>query len=257
MKNGSDRFRKVFHSHPHRMRVLVGTSGYSYKEWKGPFYPKELAAGKFLRFYAEHFATVEINNTFYRMPTTKLLEGWAAEVPEGFQFSIKAPQRITHMAKLQNAGEMVDALVSTTGVLGPRLGPILFQLPPFLRKDVPRLTAFLDHLPKGLKIAFEFRHASWFDEEVWAALRSFDAALCVAEGETLESPMVATADWGYVRLRRGVYPDDVIAAWAEKILAQPWREALVYIKHDEGDAPRVAKRLIEALAGQSPVSLSR
>jgi uncharacterized protein YecE (DUF72 family) len=233
------------------MRILIGTSGYSYKEWKGPFYPTDLPATKFLRFYAEHFGTVEINNTFYRMPTAKLLEGWAAEVPEGFTFAIKAPQRITHAAKLQNAGEMVDALTGTASVLGPRLGPLLFQLPPFLRKDVPRLSAFLERVPKGPRIAFEFRHASWFDDEVWAALRAHDAALCVAEGETLESPLVATADWGYVRLRRGVYPDDVLASWAERILAQPWREAFVYIKHDEGDAPSVAKRLNEALAARS------
>jgi uncharacterized protein YecE (DUF72 family) len=229
------------------MRVLVGTSGYSYKEWKGPFYPADLAAAKFLRFYAEHFSTVEINNTFYRMPTGKLLEGWASEVPEGFSFAIKAPQRITHMAKLQGATEMVNALVTATNLLGPRLGPLLFQLPPFLKKDVPRLDAFLREVPKGPRVAFEFRHASWFDDEVWATLRAHGAALCVAEGESLESPLVATADWGYVRLRRDVYPDDVIASWASRIKSQPWSEAYVYIKHDEGDAPSVAKRLTAAL----------
>jgi len=229
------------------MRVLVGTSGYSYKEWKGPFYPADLPATKFLRFYAEHFPTVEINNTFYRMPTAKLLEGWASEVPEGFSFAIKAPQRITHMAKLQSATEMVNALVTTTNGLGPRLGPLLFQLPPFLKKDVPRLAAFLREVPKGPRVAFEFRHASWFDDEVWATLRAHRAALCVAEGETLESPLVATAEWGYVRLRRDVYPDDVIASWASRIKSQPWSEAYVYIKHDEGDAPSVARRLTAAL----------
>jgi uncharacterized protein YecE (DUF72 family) len=229
------------------MRVLVGTSGYSYKEWKGPFYPADLAATKFLRFYAEHFPTVEINNTFYRMPTAKLLEGWASEVPAGFSFAIKAPQRITHMAKLQSATEMVNALVTTTNLLGPRLGPLLFQLPPFLKKDVPRLDAFLREVPKGPRVAFEFRHASWFDDEVWATLRAHGAALCVAEGEALESPLVATAEWGYVRLRRDVYPDDVIASWAARIKSQPWTEAYVYIKHDEGDAPGVAKRLTAAL----------
>jgi uncharacterized protein YecE (DUF72 family) len=229
------------------MRVLVGTSGYSYKEWKGAFYPADLPAGKFLRFYAQHFGTVEINNTFYRMPTPKLIEGWAAEVPEEFSFAIKAPQRITHMAKLQNAGEMVDALARTASLLGSRLGPLLFQLPPFLRKDIPRLADFLDKAPKGPKVAFEFRHPSWFDDEVWATLRAHDAALCVAEGETLESPLVATAEWGYVRLRRGVYPDDVLSRWAGRIVAQPWRQAFVYIKHDDGDAPSVAKRLGDAI----------
>jgi uncharacterized protein YecE (DUF72 family) len=232
------------------MRVLVGTSGYSYKEWKGPFYPKDLAAGRFLSFYGEHFETVEINNTFYRMPTSKLALGWASDVPEGFTFAIKAPQRITHFAKLKGADDTVAALLRVVEVLGARLGPILFQLPPFMKKDVPLLAAFLASLPAGPKlprIAFEFRHASWFDDETWATLRKHDASLCVAEGEKLESPLVATADWGYVRLRRDAYPDDVIDAWAAKIRAQPWKEAFVYLKHDEGDAPSVATKLIERL----------
>jgi uncharacterized protein YecE (DUF72 family) len=233
------------------MRVLVGTSGYSYKEWKGPFYPKELAAARFLAFYAAQFSTVEINNTFYRMPTTKLVEGWASEVPEGFTFALKAPQRITHIAKLKDVGETVAAFARVAEVLGPRLGPLLFQLPPFLKKDVPRLVAFFAEvakLPKRPRVAFEFRHPTWFDDEVWEALRAHGAALCVAEGEKLESPLVATADWGYVRLRRDAYPDEVIDEWAKKILAQPWKEAFVYLKHDDGDAPSVANRLIEALA---------
>lgn len=232
------------------MRVLVGTSGYSYKEWKGPFYPKDLAAARFLQFYGEHFETVEINNTFYRMPTSKLALGWASDVPEGFTFAIKAPQRITHFAKLKGADDTVAALLRVVEVLGARLGPILFQLPPFMKKDVPLLAAFLASLPAGPKlprIAFEFRHASWFDDETWATLRKHDASLCVAEGEKLESPLVATADWGYVRLRRDAYPDDVIDAWAAKIRAQPWKEAFVYLKHDEGDAPSVATKLIERL----------
>jgi uncharacterized protein YecE (DUF72 family) len=229
------------------MRVRVGTSGYSYKEWKGPFYPKDLPAAGFLGFYAAAFETVEINNTFYRMPTAKLVEGWANEVPESFVFALKSPQRITHIAKLKGAGDAVATFVTTAGVLGSRLGPLLFQLPPYLRKDVPRLAEFLDEAPKGVRIAFEFRHASWFDDEVWATLRAHGASLCVAEGETLESPLIATADWGYVRLRRGEYPDAVIAEWAKKIRDQPWKEAFVYLKHDDGDAPSVAKRLIERL----------
>jgi len=229
------------------MRVRVGTSGYSYKEWKGPFYPKDLGAAGFLRFYAEAFKTVEINNTFYRMPTAKLVAGWASEVPDGFTFALKAPQRITHMAKLKDAGDSVAMFVSTAAALGSKLGPLLFQLPPFLRKDVPRLAEFLEQAPKGVRIAFEFRHASWFDDEVWAVLRSNGASLCVAEGEKLESPLVATADWGYVRLRRDEYPDAVLAEWADKILAQPWKEAFVFLKHDQGDAPSVAKRLIDRL----------
>jgi uncharacterized protein YecE (DUF72 family) len=232
------------------MRVLVGTSGYSYKEWKGPFYPKDLPAGDFLRYYAERLATVEINNTFYRMPTEKLVLGWAEEVPDSFTFALKAPQRITHISKLANAKETTETFVKIASKLGSRLGPLLFQLPPFLRKDVPRLEAFLGALgtlPQRPRVAFEFRHASWFDDEVWAALRAHGASLCIAEGESLAAPVVATTDWGYIRLRRDEYPDDVLDGWAETIRAQPWKEAFVYLKHDEGDAPTVAKRLIERL----------
>lgn len=229
------------------MRVLVGTSGYSYKEWKGAFYPKDLPAARFLPFYATHLRTVEINNTFYRMPTAKLIDDWAGEVPDTFTFAIKAPQRITHIAKLEKVGQVVDAFARIVKGLGPRLGPVLFQLPPFLRKDVPRLSAFLAQAPPGLRIALEFRHPSWFDEEVWAALRAAGAALCVAETDKLESPRIATTGWGYVRLRRDAYPDEILQGWAKQIHAQPWEEAFVYLKHDEGNAPAVAKRLIGAL----------
>jgi uncharacterized protein YecE (DUF72 family) len=229
------------------VRVLVGTSGYSYKEWKGPFYPKEVPAAGFLRYFADRLPTVEINNTFYRMPTGKLVEGWGEQVPEGFTFAVKAPQRITHIGKLLNPGELTGIFVRTVDKLGPRLGPLLFQLPPFLKKDVARLAAFFEAAPKGPRYAFEFRHPSWFDDEVWAVLREHGASLCVAEGEALESPLVATADWGYVRLRKDEYPDSLITSWAERIRAQPWKEAFVYVKHDEGDAPAVARRLAAAL----------
>jgi uncharacterized protein YecE (DUF72 family) len=231
------------------MRVLIGTSGYSYKEWKGPFYPKEVPAAGFLRYYGERFGTVEINNTFYRMPTPKLIEGWASEVPPAFTFAVKAPQRITHMAKLEGASDSVGVFLRTVGALGPRLGPLLFQLPPFLRKDVGRLERFLADIPPGLRVAFEFRHASWFDDDVWAAMRARGVALCVAEGEKLETPLVATADWGYVRLRRDEYPEEHLDGWAQKIRAQSWKEAFVYVKHDEGDAPSVARRLTAKLEG--------
>jgi uncharacterized protein YecE (DUF72 family) len=170
-------------------------------------------------------------------------------VPETFTFALKAPQRITHIARLQNAAaELAQTFVKIVSVLGPRLGPLLFQLPPFQKKDLPRLVAFLEALPKGPRYAFEFRHASWFDDEVWAALGAHGASLCVAEGEALESPLVATADWGYVRLRKDEYPDALVDSWAGKIRAQRWKEAFVYIKHDEGNAPLVAKRLAAALA---------
>ncbi len=229
------------------MRVLIGTSGYSYKEWKGPFYPQDLPAARFLGFYAAAFETVEINNTFYRMPTPALVEGWASEVPTRFTFALKAPQRITHSAKLKGAEDAVATFVRTATALGPRLGPLLFQLPPFLKKDLPRLSEFLEQAPKGVRLAFEFRHASWFDDDVWGVLRAHGVALCIAEGEKLESPLVATADWGYVRLRRDEYSDEVLAGWAKNIRAQPWKEAFVYLKHDDGDAPGVAKRLIAML----------
>jgi uncharacterized protein YecE (DUF72 family) len=233
------------------MRVLVGTSGYSYKEWKPSFYPADLPAAGFLSYYAARLPVVEINNTFYRMPTTKLVRGWASEVPESFTFALKAPQRITHVARLKDAGETTGAFLRIAAELGPRLGPLLFQLPPFMKKDVERLGGFLDATTAAaptVKVALEFRHASWFDEEVFAALRARGAALCVAEGEALVSPLVATAEWGYVRLRRDAYPDELVRAWAEKIRAQPWKEAYVFLKHDDGDAPSVAKRLIESLA---------
>jgi uncharacterized protein YecE (DUF72 family) len=165
---------------------------------------------------------------------------------------VKAPQRITHIARLlpEKATQPTEIFVRTAARLGARLGPLLFQLPPFQRKDVPRLAAFLAatrSLPGAERVAFEFRHASWFDDEVWATLRAHDAALCVAEGESLVSPLVATADWGYVRLRRDDYPDALLADWAARIRAQPWKEAFVYIKHDEGDAPGVARRLTAML----------
>jgi uncharacterized protein YecE (DUF72 family) len=238
------------------MRVLVGTSGYSYKEWKPAFYPKDLPARDFLRFYADRLSTVEINNTFYRMPTAKLVTGWASEVPESFTFALKAPQRITHIAKLKDANELTAAFVRVVSELGSRVGPLLFQLPPFLRKDVPRLVSFLEStatLVQRPRIAFEFRHPSWFDDEVFGALRAAGAALCIAEGEALAAPLVATADWGYVRLRRDAYPDSLVAEWAQRIRQQQWSEAFVYLKHDEGDAPSVAKKLIAALEGSSQI----
>ncbi|HZU83458.1 MAG TPA: DUF72 domain-containing protein [Polyangiaceae bacterium] len=242
------------------MRVLVGTSGYSYKEWKGSFYPEELPASRFLQFYASALPTVEINNTFYRMPTAKLVEGWASEVPEAFTFALKAPQRITHVAKLKDASDATAAFLRVAAELGPRLGPLLFQLPPFLRKDVPRLAAFLDTalaLRPGTRVAFEFRHASWFDDDVFATLRDRGVSLCVAEGEALAAPLVATAGWGYVRLRRDAYPDELVAQWAANIRAQPWTEAYVYLKHDEGDAPSVAARLARALGPDAATAPGR
>ena len=229
------------------MRLLAGTSGYSYKEWKGPFYPEKTPNAELLRHYAKRLPTVEINNTFYRLPKTEVMERWAGEVPEGFVFVIKASQRITHRARLKDAGETVEYLWKTIQPLGPHLGPVLFQLPPNFRADVPRLQAFLGELPDGLRAVFEFRHESWVNDEVHAVLRDAGAALCIADTDDGEAPdIVPTADWGYLRLRRSDYGADGLRAWADRIAAQPWRDAFVFFKHeDEGAAPRMALQLTE------------
>ena len=231
------------------VNVRVGTSGYSYAEWKGNFYPEKIAARDMLRYYAERFPTVEINNTFYRMPRQTLIDGWAAQVPESFTFVIKASQRITHIKRLKDCGELLGFLFGVTATLGPRLGPLLFQLPPNFRKDVPRLRGFFEQMPERRRVAFEFRHASWFDDETFAALRDHGAALCVADtGEEPVAPLAATADWGYLRLRREDFSDAELGEWAKRITAQPWSEAFVFLKHEEeGRGPRLAARLIEFL----------
>jgi uncharacterized protein YecE (DUF72 family) len=224
------------------MKVLAGTSGYAYKEWKGSFYPQDLAASKFLRYYGERFPTVEANGTFYRMPTAKALAGWIPEVPGEFVFAIKAPQRITHFQRLVNTGEAVTLLFEAIAALGSHLGPILFQLPPNMKKETQRLVDFLQQLPP-CRAAFEFRHESWFDEEVFTALRNQNAALVISESEKIEAPLVATADWGYLRLRREDYVDADLARWANHLKSQPWQHAFVYFKHeDAGIGPKLAAK---------------
>jgi len=229
------------------VRVLTGTSGYSYPEWKGSFYPEKFAAKGMLRYYAERFPTVEINNTFYRMPTEALMRGWAEQVPDTFSFAIKATKRITHDRRLRDCADAVEYLVRTASTLGPRLGPLLFQLPPNFKKDLPRLTEFLATLPDGPRYAFEFRHASWFDDDVFQALRTCRVALCVADtGEEPVTPFVATAGWGYLRLRREDFGDDELRDWARRILEQPWSDAYVFLKHEEeGRGPKLAARLMD------------
>ena len=228
------------------MRVLAGTSGFSYKEWKGSFYPEDLPAGDMLSFYAGRLPAVEINNTFYRMPKPALLAAWAEQVPPEFRFVLKASQRITHRKRLKEAADEVAYFFQTASTLGDRLGPTLFQLPPNLKKDLPRLEAFLGVLHAGARAAFEFRHASWFEDDVFEALRRNGAALCVAEDEELATPLVATAGWGYLRLRRQDYDDAAVAAWAEKVRGQSWGEAYVFFKHeDAGAGPRLATKLLE------------
>jgi uncharacterized protein YecE (DUF72 family) len=232
------------------MNLYVGTSGYSYKEWKGTFYPRDLPEKRMLHYYGERFRTVEINNTFYRMPTASVLEAWASEVPIDFKFVLKAPQRITHEHRLKDAGDSVSYLLEVSGVLKERLGSLLFQLPPYLKKDVPRLRDFLALLPPKRRAAFEFRHQSWFDEEVFGLLHDHGAALCIAEAENdLEIPFVATADWGYLRLRRPDYGDAELKTWARRVREQDWRDAFLFFKHeDEGKAPRMANRFLELAA---------
>jgi len=224
------------------MRVLTGTSGYSYKQWRGRFYPEKMKDAEMLGFYAARFPTVEINNTFYRMPAADLLRKWAEQTPEAFTFVLKAPQRITHHRRLADVSGDVSYFFETARALDGKLGPILFQLPPYMKKDLDRLRAFLDLLPADPRAAFEFRHPSWFDDEVRDALRGKAAALCLAD--TDEEPLTdlaATADWGYLRLRRAAYTEADLEAWAERVCAQPWERAFVFFKHeDEARGPEFA-----------------
>lgn len=232
------------------MRLDVGTSGFAYPAWKGRFYPADLPARRMLSYYAEHFRTVEINNTFYRMPSVQRLQAWASEVPADFRFVLKASQRITHVQRLRDTGDSLAYLLEVTATLGPRLGTLLFQLPPNLKKDAERLRAFLALLPASRRAAFEFRHASWFDDEVYALLHAHRAALCIADAEgDLEVPFVATADWGYLRLRRPDYSDAALRSWAQQVRRQDWQDAFVFFKHeDAGQAPRLARRFLELAA---------
>jgi uncharacterized protein YecE (DUF72 family) len=225
------------------MQLLTGTSGFSYSEWKGHFYPEKLPAEQMLRYYAERFATVEINNTFYRMPAEAMLTRWAQEVPAAFRFTLKAPQRISHVKRLREADADVAVFLQRAAALGDKLGPVLFQLPPFLRKDLPLLEEFLALLPGAHRFVFEFRHGTWQDDSVYAALRAHGAMICVADTDKGETPVIATADRGYLRLRRAHYDEAELRAWVERIAAQPWTCAYVYFKHeDEGLGPQFAQR---------------
>ena len=229
------------------MHWHVGTSGYSYKEWKGPFYPEKFSNDKMLSYYGERLPAVEINNTFYRMPRTSVLENWCEQVPEHFRFSIKASRRITHQKRLKETEEETGYLLGTLETLGERLGVVLFQLPPFFRKDLACLDAFTRLLPEGTPAAFEFRHASWFDDEVAACLRSRNFALCLADNDDKPAPdVISTADWGYFRLRRADYSDDDLGQWASAATENKWRHAFVFFKHeDEGTGPKMAARFLQ------------
>jgi len=234
------------------MDLYAGTSGFSYREWKGPFYPPKLPAAQMLAFYAERLPAVELNNTFYRMPRASVLGAWAEQVPERFRFAIKASRRITHVKRLKEAADDAAYLARQLESLGARLGPVLFQLPPYARKDTERLGAFLEELPPGLAPAFEFRHRSWFEDDALAVLESHAAALCIVDSDgALEVPFVATAPFGYLRLRRPDYDDDDLRAWAGRVTQQGWRSAYVFFKHeDAGAGPRMALRFMEVAENQ-------
>jgi uncharacterized protein YecE (DUF72 family) len=238
------------------LRLFAGASGFSYKPWKGPFYPLDLPDAEMLGYYAARLPAVEINNTFYRLPKAAVLEDWAEKTPDGFRFVLKASRKITHIQRLKDVADTVGYLFETAGSLGAKLGPLLFQLPPYMKKDLDRLRTFLDLVPENRRVALEFRNASWFEDDVLEALRERDAALCVAEtekdyaeGDSGAVPLVATASWGYLRLRRDDYADADLEAWAARIRGQGWSEAYVFFKHeDEGAAPKLALRLMELSA---------
>lgn len=232
------------------MNFWVGTSGFQYTEWKGNFYPEDLSTAKMLPYYAERFSTTEINYSFHRIPAPKTIDNWKAQTPEKFRFALKAPQKITHWSKLKDCADTLEYFCKVVSGLGERLGPVLFQLPPTFKKDATRLRAFLALLPREGRVAFEFRHPSWFDDEVFGLLREHHAALCIADEEDdLRVPVVATAAWGCLRLRRPDYDAAALKAWAKQVRKQDWRDAFVYFKHeDEGKGPQLAKRFLDLAA---------
>lgn len=228
------------------MQVFAGTSGFSFPEWKGSFYPQDLPPKGMLRYYAERLGTVEINNTFYRMPKAALLAGWAEQVPEGFRFTLKAPQRITHWKRLVEAGEDTDYFLQMAATMGPRLGALLFQLPPNLSCDLPRLQAFLPLLAAApAPVAFEFRHPSWEDPAVHGALAEAGCALCASETDERPATLVPGTHTGYLRLRRSDYDEAALRGWVERLRAQPWERCFLFFKHeDEGTGPALAARFL-------------
>jgi len=232
------------------MALWIGTSGYNYPEWKGSFYPETLPAKKMLPYYAARFPTVEINYTFYRAPNEKILEGWNQATPDTFRLTLKAPKRITHEARLRDCGDRVRQFLETAATLGPKLGALLFQLPPNLKKDLTLFDAFLEAFPPKVCAAFEFRHPSWLDADVYGRLRARNLALCVADSERLSTPIEITADYGYFRLRDEGYSPDAIAHWAERIQSATagCGDVYVYFKHeDAGKGPEFGKLLMQHL----------
>jgi uncharacterized protein YecE (DUF72 family) len=228
------------------MQSWIGTSGFQYAEWKGNFYPENLPAAKMLPFYAEHFSTTEINYTFHRIPAAKTIENWNNLTPEKFRFALKAPQKITHWSKLRDCGDTMRFFFDVTSGLGAKFGPVLFQLPPTFKKDTFVLADFVNCFPTGMRAAFEFRHESWFDDDVWEIFKTRNVALCIAEAEEFATPKVVTADYGYLRLRRADYAKIDIERWTEFVREQKekWSDAFVYFKHEEaGMGPKFAKQM--------------
>ncbi len=234
------------------MNLWIGTSGFQYPEWKGTFYPEDLPVAKMLPFYAERFSTTEVNYTFRRIPSTKTIDGWWKATPECFKFSLKAPQKVTHFAKLRDCGDTLRYFYQVVSGLESKLGAVLFQLPPSLKKDALLLESFLEDVPPGLRAAFEFRDASWLDDEIFQLLKTRNVALCIADSDKLNTPDIATADYGYLRLRREDYQDADIARWSDAIAARTelWSDAFVYFKHEEsGIGPKLATQMKQLLAG--------
>jgi uncharacterized protein YecE (DUF72 family) len=226
--------------------IWIGTSGYNYPEWRGTFYPEKFSAAKMLPYYAERFSTVEINYTFYRLPNEKMVGAWAAATPPGFRLTLKAPKRITHDRRLKDCASLLQAFCHVAGTLGDRLGVLLFQLGPTTKCDLAVFDAFLADLPPGARAAFEFRHASWLNEEVYARLRARNLALCIADSDKGTTPIVPTASYGYFRLRDEGYTPDALEHWAEAIRSQQqaWTDTYVYFKHEEsGIGPQFAQAL--------------
>ena len=232
------------------MTPWIGTSGFQYAEWKGKFYPEDLPAARMLAFYAERFRTTEVNYTFHRIPSPKTIENWKKRTPPAFRFALKAPQKVTHFARLRDCADTMRYFYDVTSALGEKLGPVLFQLPPNFKKDTVLLADFVNGLPEGMRAAFEFRHPSWFEDEVFEALRSRQAALCLADTDEISTPTVATAGWGYLRLRREDYSPADVQRWASIAREQGarWSDVFIYFKHEEaGLGPQLAGQMTKAL----------
>jgi uncharacterized protein YecE (DUF72 family) len=238
------------------METWIGTSGFQYTEWKGNFYPEDLSTAKMLPYYAERLNTTEINYTFRRIPAPKTIENWNKLTPPQFRFALKAPQKITHWSKLRDCGDTMRYFHEVASGLGDKLGPILFQLPPNFKKDTFVLADFVNCLPPGARAAFEFRHESWFADEVWEIFKSRNVALCLNETADFAAPKIVTADFGYLRLRREDYTENDIASWADFVRTQSasWKDCFIYFKHEEaGMGPKFAKQMMEKMPSRQDI----